>query len=49
MIEDGRTDGGRARVMSVEELARQLPEVDWEAPTRAQPPIGYVPRRRFGL
>lgn len=51
MIQDGRTDRGRkvGMSMSVEELARELPEIDWEAPARTQPAIGYVQRRRFGL
>lgn len=50
MIQDGRTERGRSRLgMSVEELARELPEIDWEAPSRAQPSLGFVQRRRFGL
>ncbi len=49
MIQDGRTDRGRKLGMSVEELARELPDVDWETPSRAQPALGYVRRRRFGL
>lgn len=49
MIQDGRADRGRKFGMSVEELARELPDIDWEAPSRAQPAIGFVQRRRFGL
>lgn len=39
----------RGGVSSVEELARQLSEIDWEVPSRAQPAIGFVRRRRVGL
>ena len=55
MIKDGeRTDRvrrarGAGMSMSVEELARALQEVDWEAATRTQPAVGSVQRRRFGL
>lgn len=31
---------------SVEDLARELPEVDWEKPGFAQPRVGFLARRR---
>jgi hypothetical protein len=35
---------------SIEELARALPDVDWERPGFPQPAVGFHPRRRvFGL
>lgn len=34
---------------TVEELARELAETDFDSPGPAQPPIGFFRRRRFGL
>lgn len=34
---------------TIEELARALPEIDWERPTRPQPQGLFVRRRRVGL
>lgn len=31
---------------SIEELARALPEIDWERPGFPQPNVGFLARRR---